>query len=1073
MRKAICLIIVLFCAWLIACGAALAESEWPESSHPYESNLAESWDYEHPTPAYGLRLVFSDDTQTEAKYDFITITDSNGNSVDYDGINLSGETLILPGSTFTISLSTDGSVNKYGFSFTEIAGLTQAEYETAVNGIVHDVTAPPESDHPYEDAATHTWNYRHPSAADWLRVEFSEDTCLSDSDKITTIDSAGKATVYTGSELSGKVVCLKGNAFTIRLTANRSGNDYGFSITGIAVLTEEEYEAEYSTEHTVSTPPQSRHPYPSDWHEVWHYTHPTEADALRAVFSADTFTEECCDYITIIDSNGRSTEYSGNELSGRVLVLPGDSFTIELLSDSDVNEYGFSITEITALTQAQYEDAVNTVSGACGEHVIWSMDRRTKTLTLSGTGPMENYAKLEDDGYWSLWSPPYWDWDSDLSTDESRRQIEHIVMAEGITTIGAGAFRDLDGLESIVIASTVTSIGGWAFDRTSAIQQITLPDGLTMIDDSSFSDCSALTTINIPSGVTSIGPYAFYYTNISQITLPPNLTRIDEFAFNGTPLTSIAIPSKVETIGGRAFYECTSLQNITVDSNNPYLKSVDGVLFTKDGTEMICYCPGRTDEFYQVPNGVRVIRASAFSYTESLTGIKLPDSLLTIRDWAFGHTGLTEVLLPKNLQEIEFCAFGACSDLTSASLPAALLVIGRNVFDGCPLETVYYEGSQEEWGQIDVAENATLLGAQFYYNENLYCPHTSMTYHPAVAHTCTADGSTAYWECDLCGNKFLDREATRRAGDTVVPAAHSYESAVTTEPTCSETGVRTFTCTVCSEGTEGHSYTVTLPATGAHLYVGGQCVNLLRDGITMCGRLQPEVLASGNCGYTTTSIITLYLYPGQSLNYDRMYSDNVQWTLDSDGTLRISGRGAMCRCIQVTRANNYGQALSSFYASPWYDYRGQITHVIIDHGVTGIGQACFYNCSNMASIELPNTLTSIASLAFQNTSSLNEIYYHGAEYEWDAISNSGLSTTGRIVYFLGATEMLADLVLPQSLTTIDSEAFAGVATKLIQVPGTVTQIADDAFEDDVTLIVESDSYAEEWARTHRIRYIPK
>ncbi|MBE5807730.1 MAG: leucine-rich repeat domain-containing protein, partial [Clostridiales bacterium] len=707
------------------------------------------------------------------------------------------------------------------------------------------------------------------------------------------------------------------------------------------------------------------------------------------------------------------------------------------------------------------------------EHAWYAFDWDTKILTIGGTGPMEDYAKLEDDGNWSLWSPPYWAWDTDLSRDESRRQIEHIVMGEGITTIGAGAFRDLDGLESISIASTVTSIGGWAFDKTTAIEEITLPNGLTMIDDSSFSDCNSLRTINIPSGVTSIGPYAFLRTNISEITLPANLTRIDEFAFNDTPLTSITIPAKVQTIGERAFYECTELQDITVNSKNPYLKSVDGVLFTKDGTELICYCPGRTDSFYRVPDGVQVIRASAFSYTESLTEVKLPDSLLTIRDWAFGHTGLTEAPVPQNVQEIEYCAFGACSDLTTATLPAALSTIGKNVFDGCPLETVYYEGSEEEWSSIDIASNETLLAAQIHYSASPYCPHTSTTYHPAVAHTCTADGSIAYWQCDLCGNKFLDDQATRRAGDTVVPAEHNYESAVTTQPTCSETGVRTFTCTVCSAATEGHSYTVTIPATGQHRYVAGRCTNLLRDGVTVCGHVKPDAVTSGNCGVNSSSIITLYLYPGQSLNYNNIYSDNVQWKLDSDGTLHIFGHGSMGSCIQVANANNYGTVLSSFYASPWYDYRSDIRSVIIDHGVTSIGAHCFDNCGNMVSIELPHTLTSIAASSFQNDGSLRDIFYHGTPLEFSSVSNSGLTLTDRELHFLGEATYVADIALPPSLTTIDEQAFAGVTWVTIDVPGTVTQIADDAFEGDVTLIVESGSYAESWARAHRIAYVPQ
>ena len=91
--------------------------------------MDESWNYEHSIQAYGLRLVFGEDTETESKYDTITITDSDGNETEYDGDELSGGTVILRGSTFTISLSTDSSVTRYGFSFTEITGLTQAEYE--------------------------------------------------------------------------------------------------------------------------------------------------------------------------------------------------------------------------------------------------------------------------------------------------------------------------------------------------------------------------------------------------------------------------------------------------------------------------------------------------------------------------------------------------------------------------------------------------------------------------------------------------------------------------------------------------------------------------------------------------------------------------------------------------------------------------------------------------------------------------------------------------------------------------------------------------------------------------------
>ena len=962
MKKLCWLIAALACVCLVACAAAMAEGEWPESSHPYENNLNQSWTYQHPTPTDWLRVRFSDETETETRYDKITITSSTGNVTEYDGDGLAGAALYLPGDHFTITLTSDGSVNRYGFSFDAIEAKTQTEYE----------------------------------------------------------------------------------------------DEHGFI--------------------RVSAPPESLHPYDADTDITWIYTHPTEAFGLMAVFSAETETEYNYDKITITDAQGQSTAYMGSELKSKGLVLPGNHFSIRLTSDASTQKYGFSFTEIRALDEEEYDEMINSVFGTCGEGIIWRVDRRTGTMYISGEGPMEDYAS-EEDGNWSLWSPPYWSWDKDVSVDESRSQIKHVVIEEGVTHIGAGSMRDLDGLESISIPSTVTSIGGWAFDRSTAIEEIVLPAGLTRIEDSSFSDCHALSSINIPAGVQAIGPYAFYNTNISEITLPSSLLGIGEFAFCGSALTKIIIPLNVMTIGERAFYECTSLQNIYVSSQNASFKHVNGVLFTKDGTELIAYCPGRENTTYKIPSGVEKIRASAFAYSEALQEVDFPTSLRTIENWAFGHTGLTEVLLPQNLLTIDFKAFGACANLTEATMPVSLTQIGANVFLDCPLEAVYYEGAAADWDEIDVDEdNDDLMNATFYYGVNPYCPHTSLTYRPALAHTCTEDGYIAHWECDLCGNKFLDQNAFQRARDIVVPAAHNYESAVTTEPTCSETGVRTYTCTVCSASTEGHSYTETIPATGAHTYVGGYCVNLKRDG-TVCGRPAPTVRAYGKCGYTGAmdNMISIVLYPGQSLNTDRLWGDSVMWTLYDDGTLRISGRGAMCTCIEVDRGNSTGSSITfGFISSPWYDYRSEIRNVIIDHGVTAIGQRCFYNCSSIDSIELPDTLTTIPANAFTGAGLIDHIYYHGTQADWHNVNNhAGLGNNGEDVAFLVATGLMPDLILPASLTEIGSEAFSGISARFIEVPATVTQIADDAFNTFVTLIVAADSYAETWAREHMVPYIPQ
>lgn len=71
---------------------------------------------------------------------------------------------------------------------------------------------------------------------------------------------------------------------------------------------------------------------------------------------------------------------------------------------------------------------------------------------------------------------------------------------------------------------------------------------------------------------------------------------------------------------------------------------------------------------------------------------------------------------------------------------------------------------------------------------------------------------------------------------------------------------------------------------------------------------------------------------------------------------------------------------------PWYDYRSSITKVIIQDGVTSIGDNAFYECSNLANVTIPDSVTSIGRRAFDNCSSLTDVYYYGTEEQWNAIS---------------------------------------------------------------------------------------
>lgn len=302
---------------------------------------------------------------------------------------------------------------------------------------------------------------------------------------------------------------------------------------------------------------------------------------------------------------------------------------------------GLILMVLLALCLAFHASAAEN-TGECGEHVAWSVDDQG-TLTISGTGPMEEYFQREEDGY-TLYSPPFWNW-KDGNTEEVRRQIRRIVIQDGVTTVGGGAFRDLDGLESVSIPASVTYIGDFAFD-------------------------------------------------------------------NDTRLQEVAVPAAVRYIGERAFYECAALRAVNVAAGNPAYKSVDGVLFTADGREMLCYGAGRAAAAYRVPAGVEILHPSTFSYASALQSVELPESLVEIRDWAFGHTGLKAIALPTKLRTIDFAAFGYCEQLKTASIPASLVSAGEYLFVGCQaLERIDYGGAQAQWNLLGIGgKDDTLLG---------------------------------------------------------------------------------------------------------------------------------------------------------------------------------------------------------------------------------------------------------------------------------------------------------------------------------------------------------------------------
>ena len=249
--------------------------------------------------------------------------------------------------------------------------------------------------------------------------------------------------------------------------------------------------------------------------------------------------------------------------------------------------------------------------------------------------------------------------------------IPETLGGKNVTSIGYNAFYGCESLTSITIPDSVTTIGDFAFADCFSLTIVTIPDSVTTIGWGAFRRCTSLSSVTIPDGVTTIGGIAFEEcTSLASVAIPDSVTTIGIFAFEKcTSLASVTIPDSVTTIDDGAFYGCTSLEKIEVsDTNNDYC-SVDGVLFNKDKTELVCYSMGKKETSYIIPNSVT---------------------------------------------EIGIYAFYACASLESVTIPDGVTTIDLGAFENCTsLETVYYDGTQAEWNAIEIGEyNECLTNAE-------------------------------------------------------------------------------------------------------------------------------------------------------------------------------------------------------------------------------------------------------------------------------------------------------------------------------------------------------------------------
>jgi hypothetical protein len=178
------------------------------------------------------------------------------------------------------------------------------------------------------------------------------------------------------------------------------------------------------------------------------------------------------------------------------------------------------------------------------------------------------------------------------------------------------------------------------------------------------------------------------------IDIPQGVVEIGQGAFNWCGSLGYAtIPASITSMGAYIFHGCTSLTLISVDEANPVYAVKDGLLLSKDGTQLI-KCPGGRVGIVNVPAGVTSVDGNAFFLCGKVTSIVLPSSVSAVGGRAFdGCSQLASVSLSPNMEIICEGLFNNCVRLTEIVIPKRITEIWEGAFSGCnKLARLYFEG---------------------------------------------------------------------------------------------------------------------------------------------------------------------------------------------------------------------------------------------------------------------------------------------------------------------------------------------------------------------------------------------
>lgn len=639
--------------------------------------------------------------------------------------------------------------------------------------------------------------------------------------------------------------------------------------------------------------------------------------------------------------------------------------------------------------------------------VFYNCTNIEKVILTKGTGTMQNYGTSTD----STSSTTYYQYTPWYISQDSIKEIKvgdgvenignyafynctnltGITISDSVTTINSYAFGGCSGLTSIEIPNSVTTICYRAFYNCTGLISVTMSNNVTNIEERAFEECKELISIMLTDKLTSIGNNVFEHnTKIILLVYKDSLAERYAKIYNIDYYIISKIPNDVDSVSGKVtknFLWSIDKETgiLTLDCKGSMLSFEDDVapwIQYEEYIEHIVINDGCTSiskkafmlcskiEYVSTPNSVTSIDSYAFYGCSKLNSIIISDSVTSINDYVFyGCFYLNSITISDCVTYIGSYAFYNCQRLTNITIPNRVTNIGNYVFENCT-------------GLINVTIGSKVksIGNGSFYN----CQQLKRI---TIPNSVTVIGDSAFRDCANLVSITIPDSVTIIGDSTFRGCANLIYISIPDSVT--NIGDSAFNgCIKLTKITISNNITEISPAT---FFACTSLTNIV---------IPNSVISIGESAFYGCVGLRELTLPCSAKIYNSEYAfyncSNIEKVIFTKGTGTMENYS-----LSTDNSSN-----ATYYQyTPWYNSRAKIKEIVIEEGITNIGDNIFKECVNLDTINIPNSVTCIGHSAFCDSIGLKSITIP---------DNVKCIHTGA---FRGCTGLVS-IVIPDSVTCI-------------------------------------------------------